>query len=160
MLVKLIQDETFQDYKQIGMLISACLCDWKCCIEARIDITVCQNSEIYKMPTVSIENRKIVERYLKNKTNHAVIFGGLEPMLQFEDILDIISKLREAGCEDPVVIYTGYKESEVKHYISKLKKFKNIIVKFGRYKPNKEPRFDPILGVTLASSNQYAKQIS
>ena len=36
----------------------------------------------------------------------------------------------------------------------------NIIIKFGRFVPMQQPHFDPILGVNLASDNQYAKQIS
>jgi len=34
----------------------------------------------------------------------------------------------------------------------------NIIVKFGRYRPNQEKHYDKILGVFLASDNQYAKE--
>ena len=35
-----------------------------------------------------------------------------------------------------------------------------IIIKWGRYIPNRPSRYDEILGVTLASDNQYGKQIS
>ena len=41
-----------------------------------------------------------------------------------------------------------------------LKSYKNIIIKFGRFIPNDKPHRDTILGVNLASSNQYAKKIS
>ena len=44
--------------------------------------------------------------------------------------------------------------------IEELKKFPNIIVKFGRYKPGQEPHEDEVLGVNLANSEQYAKRIS
>ena len=40
--------------------------------------------------------------------------------------------------------------------IETLKKFGNVILKIGRYIPNDKSKFDDILGVTLASSNQYA----
>ena len=38
--------------------------------------------------------------------------------------------------------------------------FKNIIIKFGRYIPNRNNKYDEILGVTLASDNQFAEKIS
>ena len=45
-------------------------------------------------------------------------------------------------------------------YLSPLLKYKNIIIKFGRYIPNSENKYDEILGVTLASQNQYAKRVT
>ena len=41
----------------------------------------------------------------------------------------------------------------------RLKELKNVIIKFGRYIPGQEKVFDEILGIYLASSNQYAKHI-
>ena len=41
-----------------------------------------------------------------------------------------------------------------------LKNYDNIIIKYGRYIPNQPSRYDSILGVTLASDNQYAERIS
>ena len=36
---------------------------------------------------------------------------------------------------------------------------KNIIIKFGRFIPNRPSRYDEVLGVELASDNQFAKRI-
>ena len=80
-------------------------------------------------------------------------------MNQFDDIYNFIVDFR-FYCNDDIVIYTGYTEEEIKDYISKLKKFENIIIKFGRYIPNQEKHYDKILGIYLASDNQYAKKIS
>lgn len=63
-------------------------------------------------------------------------------------------------CDDDVVIYTGYYPDEIKDALDVLKGFNNIIIKFGRYIPNRQSRYDEILGVTLASDNQYAERIS
>ena len=41
-----------------------------------------------------------------------------------------------------------------------LKKYSNIIIKFGRFIPNQKPHYDPVLGVELASDNQYGEKIS
>ena len=80
-------------------------------------------------------------------------------MDSFDELYEFIKYMRYAYKYD-VVIYTGYNQSEITWKIAKLKKFKNIIVKFGRYKPNRPSRFDNLIGVYLASPNQYAKIIS
>ena len=47
------------------------------------------------------------------------------------------------------------------HYIiNNLKQFPNIIIKFGRFIPNQQSHYDEVLGINLASDNQYAKKIS
>lgn len=89
----------------------------------------------------------------------SVVIGGLEPFLQFEDLLTFVKDFR-AVSEDDIVIYTGYYASEIDHQIDELKKFKNIIIKFGRYVPNKPSVYDKVLGITLASNNQKAFKIS
>ena len=61
---------------------------------------------------------------------------------------------------DDIVIYTGYTEEEVADKVYLLDLFPNIIIKYGRYIPGQEPHYDEVLGVKLASDNQYAKKIS
>jgi len=52
-----------------------------------------------------------------------------------------------------------YRPLELNKYdkIALLSRYKNVIVKFGRFIPNQEKHYDEILGVELASPNQYAK---
>jgi len=57
------------------------------------------------------------------------------------------------------VIYTGYYKEEIEEYIDELKMFPNLIVKFGRYIHKRATRHDEVLGVTLASDNQYAERV-
>jgi hypothetical protein len=90
--------------------------------------------------------------------SECVIFAGLEPMLQFEEIVFFINEFRKTNREE-VLIYTGYYPDEIKYQIEKLKIFSNIIVKFGRYKGNSRPKQDMVLKVELASENQFAKRI-
>ena len=141
------------------MFIITCLCDWTCCHEAHIDKSVCQNNSLLKNKTRDIKDEYIVASYLNNDITEAIVFGGLEPLLQFNELVSLISKFREKT-EDDIVIYTGYYPSEIEKEINILKKFSNIIIKFGRYIPNRCTRYDEILGVTLASDNQYAEKIS
>jgi hypothetical protein len=58
--------------------------------------------------------------------------------------------------QDDVVIYTGYTWDEIHEQVEFLRGYKNIVVKFGRYKPGQESHMDDVLGVKLASDNQYA----
>ena len=141
------------------MFIATCFCDFKCCKELDLDICICQNSPIAKSKIIDMSNDRIVKRYLKNKLTHAIVFGGLEPFKQFDELLNLIKCFREKT-EDDIIIYTGYYKNELEKEIEQLKQFKNIIIKFGRYIPNKNIRHDDILGVTLASDNQYAEKIN
>ena len=36
---------------------------------------------------------------------------------------------------------------------------KGVIIKFGRFIPNRPSRYDEVLGVTLASDNQFAMRV-
>lgn len=162
MKVRYILEESFTDYKHISMVVGTYRCGGKCYKEKGLTSDICQNSEMTKMPIRDISARDIVERYIKNPVTRAICFGGLEPFEQFEELYEVVKTLRDDyGCGDDVVIYTGYREDEVEEYIHKLKKFENIIVKFGRFLPeDKDGRFDDVLGVRLVSKNQYAKKIS
>ena len=120
---------------------------------------MCQNSDLVKSKTIEIDNKILIDRYLNNGITEAVVIGGLEPLDTFEDTLQFIKDFREKSNDD-IVIYTGFNEDEIEDKIVILRKFKNIIVKFGRYRPNFQKHFDEVLGVELASTNQYAKRIS
>ena len=98
-------------------------------------------------------------RYINNQLTQAIVIGGLEPFLQFEEVLDFIKEFRE-NSNDDIVIYTGYYPYEKEREIKLLKQYKNIIIKFGRYTINLPTKYDDILGITLISGNQYAEKIS
>lgn len=161
MIIKTLVDEDFVNYKVPTMYIGTAYCNGKCCREAGIPMSVCQNDEWRKTATIEMADSEIISRYLQNDLTDAICFAGLEPFEQFEEMFNFISKLRnDYHCDDTVVIYTGYYKNEISSQIEALKMFSNIIVKFGRFVPNQEKHFDDALGVYLASDNQYAEQIS
>lgn len=98
---------------------------------------------------------------MNNPLTKAIVFGGLEPFEQFKELERFLFSLRRVfGCDDDVVIYTGYRPEELSHELNILSGYyNNIIVKFGRFVPNSQHRFDEVLGVELASDNQYAVKI-
>lgn len=159
MRVKSIVDETFQDYKKPAMLISAIGCTWKCLVELGLDTSICQNCELAKQKTIDIQDHLIVQRYIDNNITSAIVFGGLEPMLQFDEMLSLIKEFR-IFTDDDIVIYTGYYPEEIQNELSELSNIKNIILKFGRYMPNRPERYDDILGIKLVSDNQYGAKLT
>lgn len=160
MLIKNIIDEDFINYKKPCMFISTCFCDWKCCKEANIPITVCQNYNINGDDNISIKISDIYKRYISNPISKAIVIGGLEPLKQNDDLLDLIQYFRQKKCFDDIVIYTGYNEDEISDFILLTKKrFTNIYIKFGRFVPNQQIHYDEILGVNLSSDNQRGVKI-
>lgn len=161
MLVKTIVDEDFVNYKKPSMFIGTATCGGKCCIEAGIPLSVCQNDELRSSEPIDISLDTLIRRYIDNSLTQAIVFGGLEPFEQIGDVLFFVHGLREEyGCNDDVVIYTGYYPHEVENGVELLRAFPNVIVKYGRFIPDRPHRFDDILGVELASDNQYAERIS
>lgn len=170
-----IIDEDIVNYKKISMYIAFPSCSMKCNIDS--NKVICQNNDLLGSSCITVDGEKLIKRYLSNPITHAVVFGGLEPFDSYFDILSFVSSLRNKNdCDDPIVIYTGYTEEELEgktiydypnackqevltNVYTELKRFKNIIVKFGRYKEGDKPHFDEVLGVNLASDNQYAKII-
>ena len=159
MKIRNLMDEDIVNYKETSMFIATCYCDFKCCRELNLDICICQNSPIAKSNIIDISDEKLVERYVKNDLTHAIVFGGLEPFKQFDELFELIKCFREKT-EDMIVIYTGYYPNEIEEQINQLRQFKNIVVKFGRYVPGQEVHYDEVLGVSLANKEQYAVQIS
>ena len=121
----------------------------------------CQNSSLAKAPTIDVEDEVIVDFYLHQTPATAICFQGLEPFDSFDEMIRLISKFRkEYHIGDDIVIYTGYNKEEIENELTELKQFSNIVVKFGRYIPNQQPHYDEVLGINLASDNQYAERIS
>lgn len=159
MLIKGLLDEDFVNYSAPSMFIITSYCDFKCDLES--GASCCQNSSLAKEKPTAVADDIIITKYIKNPITHAIVFGGLEPMLQFEEVFAFISKLRnEYQCNDTVVIYTGYNKCEVEERVEALSSFDNIIMKFGRFIPYYKQKYDDVLGITLSSSNQYAERIS
>lgn len=161
MIVRTIVDEDFVQYKEPCMYIATAFCNGKCCKEAGIPLSVCLNDAWRGTATIAMVDEGIIERYLTNSITTTICFAGLEPFEQFDQVYNFIEKLRkDYNCDDTVLIYTGYNKEEIAEQIEKLKDFDNIIIKFGRFVPDNPGKFDDVLGVRLASDNQYAERIS
>lgn len=152
--------EDFCNYRESSMFLITPWCDFKCCHEAGLPIDVCQNAALRAQDYKTYSVAEIFDAYMQNGITQAVVIGGMEPFLAFDQLEQLIRHFRANGCNDTIVIYTGYTEEELADEIDYLSQWPNIIVKFGRFVPNQTPHFDPVLGVDLISDNQYAKVIS
>lgn len=157
MKIKGLVAEDFLQYKKPSMVVLFPTCSFKCDKECKSQ--VCQNSALALASSIDKTTKEIVEQYMENAITQAVCFGGLEPFDSFDDMFALVKEFR-SQTDDDIVIYTGYYESEIKDEIEQLSHYKNIIVKFGRFKPNMPGRFDEVLGIQLASENQKARRIS
>lgn len=153
------------------MFIAFPSCSWKC--ERECGMQVCQNSALATSPNITIDADEITKRYLNNPITSAIVVGGLEPFDNARDLVNLIDAIRRKT-DDDIVIYTGYTEEEIKRmeytiryswgkqkysYFGYIARHPNIIIKFGRFIPNQQPHYDEVLGVNLASDNQFARRI-
>lgn len=157
MVIKGVTAEDFSNYKKPSMFIAFPCCSFKC--DKECGVQVCQNGALAKAPSLDIDVNIIVKKYLNNPITKAVVCGGLEPFDSWADLLLFIEKFREKS-QDDIVVYTGYYKEEIANKINILKQFQNITIKFGRFLPGHKKHYDEVLGIKLASDNQYAEVIS
>ena len=156
MKVKGIIDYDCTNYKLPCLTIEFPYCDFKC--DKLNGCQVCQNSGLAAEPSIEISGEYVWNLYQQNPLTKAFCFQCLEPFDSYLDLLDLVMFIRiHKQCDDPIIIYTGYNEGEDWIVENSLRHYKNIIIKYGRFLMGHEPHYDDILGVKLASNNQYAK---
>lgn len=159
MKVKGIIDEDFVNYKKPSMVVMFPNCSFKC--DKECGKQVCQNSALATAPDINITYPGVVTRYQTNPITQAIVFAGLEPFDSYYETISLIKEFRRAGVTDDIVIYTGYTEKEADKFVTpQLTKLAPLIIKYGRFIPNMGKHYDEILGVNLASDNQYARIIN
>lgn len=152
--IKSVTDVDFLQYKRPSMFISFPYCTFKCGKD------ICQNYPQYgTTKNIVVPARWVVDRYVDNPISEAFVFGGFEPLDSFEDVAVLIRDIRSVT-NDVIIVYTGYEidEPRPKNFVQFLENadVDNVIVKYGRYRPDLPGKFDPLLGITLASNNQFA----
>lgn len=151
-----INDADFVNYKEATFNIASGIsCTFKCGKE------LCQNSELSKREAIKCNIDNIIKRYMDQNISHTITFQGLEVLDNAKQLLWFIYYFRKVS-NDTIIIWTGYTKEECENFIYLINKmeYKNIIIKFGRFIPGQEKHFDEILGVYLASDNQFAEKIS
>lgn len=159
MKLKGIIEEDFVQYKLPSMFLIFPKCTFKC--DKEYGCSICQNGALALSKDIEVDiKRDIIWKYLENPITEAIVCGGLEPFDSWEDLKCLIMNLRYYTPDD-IVIYTGYNEDEIdKDKIDWLDLYGGVVIKFGRFIPNQVSKFDEVLGVNLASNNQYARRLS
>lgn len=163
-----IIDEDFVNYRKPSMVLEFPYCDFKCMKESGMQI--CQNLPLASLPIVDVSPKTLIDRFINNPITEAVVMQGLEPLSEksIQDVIAFIKELRRTNNKTDIVIYTGYTENEIGSQIPYLcDAFRvsscviggHLIIKYGRFKPNEQYHYDEVLGVNLASNNQYGKII-
>lgn len=139
-------------------ILSGYKCTFKCNKEA--NDTVCHNASLSNNEPIIIEIDKLINRYINQDIAHCITFQGLEPLDSLKELLWFIYKFRKVS-DDKIFIWTGYTKKECKDLIAliKMMNWGNIVFKFGRYIPGHKPHYDEVLGVNLASDNQWGEEI-
>ena len=156
MKLKGIIDYDCTNYKEPTLTLEFPYCDFKC--DKLNGCKVCQNGALRNTETLEISGEVIWKMYSENPLTKAFCFQGLEPFDSFMDLMDLIIFIRrDKKCNDPIIIYTGYDKEEEPVVTMFLENYDNIIVKWGRFIMGQEPHYDEVLGVNLASDNQYSE---
>ena len=158
MRVKGIIDYDCTNYKVPCLTIEFPYCSFKC--DLLNGSPVCQNYSLILERDIEISGEQIWKLYNENPLTKAFCFQGLEPFDSMMDMCELITFIRKIkNCHDPIVIYTGYEKGEDPVIENFLRHYDNIIVKWGRYIVGDEPHYDELLGVKLASNNQWSELI-
>lgn len=153
--------EDFCNYKKASMFLIFPSCSFKC--DKDCGRTVCQNSALANEPVIDVSYETIEGLFLGNNITESIVCGGLEPFDSWDDLIALILNIRyRSNCD--IVIYTGYNKEEIsKDKLKTLACYGDdgpIIIKWGRFIPDRPSRYDEVLGVTLASDNQYAERLT
>ena len=159
MKLKGIIDCDLVNYKEPVLTLMFPYCNFKC--DALNNGPVCQNSSLVNEPDIDVSFKKIWKMYKANPLTKGFCFQGLEPLDSEAGVYEFIDFVRAGkNCNDVIIIYTGYDRDEQKEFVDIIKNYPNIIIKWGRYIANQKPHYDEVLGVNLASDNQYAELVS
>lgn len=159
MRLKGIIDYDCTNYKEPTLTLEFPYCDFKC--DKLNGCAICQNGPLARERNIDISGEVIWKMYSENPLTKAFCFQGLEPFDSFMDLMDLIMYIRkDKQCHDPIIIYTGYNKGEDQVVEMALKHYDNILIKWGRFIMGQKPHYDEVLGVNLASNNQYAEWLT
>lgn len=153
--------EDMVNYKKISTTLMFPKCSFKC--DKENGVQLCQNWGLAAAPSERHNIDDILDIYKNNPITEAIVLQGLEPLDSPVDCYTVAAALQRWEIKDDLIIYTGYYpyEKDITQIVESIASFipGHLIIKWGRYIPNQTPHFDPILGVNLASDNQYAEVI-
>ena len=160
MKIAFLNEYDIVNYKKPSMFLGFPRCSGKCnLLNNKI---ICQNQFLQQAEKYDVSISELIEKYRNNHLVKAVVCGGLEPFDSPIELTEFLAAFRK-NFKDDIVIYTGYNKEELQAQLVlahlKEENIKNVIIKFGRYIEGDLPHYDKVLGVNLASNNQYAEKV-
>lgn len=153
--------EDMVNYKKICTTLMFPKCSFKC--DKENGVQLCQNWGLAAAPSERHNIDDILDIYKNNPITEAIVLQGLEPLDSPIDCYTVAAALQRWEINDDLVIYTGYNphEDKIDNIIDSIASLTpgHLIIKWGRYIPNQEKHYDPVLGIYLASNNQYGELI-
>lgn len=153
--------EDLVNYKKICTTLMFPKCNWKCDIENGVQL--CQNKGLAAAASQWYDIDDIMTTYMHTYLSEAIVLQGLEPLDSPVDCYTVAAALKRWKINDDLVIYTGYypHEKDIDWIVDSIAYLTpgHLIIKWGRYIPNQEKHYDPVLGIYLASDNQYGEII-
>ena len=151
--------EDFVNYKKICTTLMFPICkNFKC--DRENGVQLCQNWSLAAAPSQWHDIDDIMTTYMHTYLSEAIVLQGLEPFDSLTDVYTVAAAMEKWNIKNDLVIYTGYTRQEIASSLKPLFCIPGtLIIKWGRYIPNQKPHFDPVLGINLASDNQYGEVI-
>lgn len=141
---KYIETERMGDAPFIGVLISACDCNFNC--------KNCFNQHIKSLPTKQIAISELIDIVKSNPFQKGVIFAGLEWSLQQQELEMMIDAFHKNNIL--TMVYTGHNITSP--YVQYLIHETSVdYIKYGQYVESLATANHIENGVILASSNQH-----
>lgn len=152
--------EDMVNYKKISTTFMFPKCNFKC--DKENGVQLCQNWELAAAPSQRHDIDRLMELYKNMNLTESIVLQGLEPLDSLIDVYTVSAAMQRHNILDDLVIYTGYNKQELDpSIIPTLVSLVpgHLIIKWGRYLPDQSKHFDEVLGVYLASDNQYGEII-
>jgi len=141
---KYIETERMGDAPFMGVLISACDCQFNC--------KNCFNQHVKNFPTKQIKLYELIDVVKNNPFHKGIIFAGLEWSLQTEELEAAIEFAHQNNLL--TMVYTGCdKNSDYVQYL--IDNTSVDYIKYGKYKEKLKIANHIEEGVVLASKNQH-----
>lgn len=93
MKLKGVVMEDFVNYKKPSLFLITSQCDWKCCKELGIDISICQNEPMAKQETKDVSAESIYNAYINNDITKAIILADLSQCCNLKRCLMLLNIL-------------------------------------------------------------------
>lgn len=164
---KIIEHERMADSPFIGAVVSAIDC-WDNCPN-------CFNQNLKNLPTKEANADEIIAEIKANPLNEGVILSGLEWTLQAEEMISLLYAAKQSGLK--TMLYTSMTGNEFFRWFNLTQASRNLsmygramywrinikqhldYIKFGAYDETKKIDGYSSCNVTLASKNQYIKEL-